>query len=286
MIGDRLLICEGDGLLFYACVAPGLMADAAERHKLASGSAAALGQAMCGALLLSAHSQTRVDVQLECPGPLRGLLADADASGAARGLVRVPDLPASFQGARFDPRTLLATGNDELAGRLSIVRKDPELRRTIFPFAGADLGAALTLALRSETMRGGEMALELIAPGTPAGVLIAPLGDEEEAIEAVRERGKPLRQGGLFQALEGLRDLEELPGRLGLPEVEYAGEVTPRFECRCSRERVTAALSTLDPAELRDMAERDHGAVCSCDFCGESYRISAAELLSFAAGPA
>ena len=283
---DRLLICEGEGLLFYACVAPGLLADAAARHKLAPGSAAALGQAMCGALLLAAHSQTRVDVQLDCPGPLRGLLADADASGAARGLVRVPDLAASFQDARFDPRPLLATGNDELAGRLSIVRKDPELRRTVFPFAGADLGAALTLALRSETTRGGEMALELLAPGTPAGVLMAPLGDEDEAVDAVRQRGKPLRQGGLFEALRDLRELEELPARLGLPEMEYAGEVEPRFECRCSRERVTSELRTLDPGELRDMAERDHGAVCSCDFCGESYRISAEELLSFAAGPA
>jgi redox-regulated HSP33 family molecular chaperone len=44
-------------------------------------------------------------------------------------------------------------------------------------------------------------------------------------------------------------------------------------------------LRTLEPEELRDMAARDHGAVCSCDFCGESYRISAEELLSYAAGP-
>jgi molecular chaperone Hsp33 len=284
VVRDRLLICEGDGVLFYACVAPELLAEAASRHKLASGSAAALGQAMCGALLLAVHSQTRVDVQLDCPGPLRSLLADADASGDARGLVRVPDLPARFEGDRFDPRPLLATRNDELAGRLSIVRKDPELRRTLFPFAGADLGAALTLALRSETARGGEMALEVLAPGLAAGVLLAPLTDEAEVVQAVRERGKPLRQGGLAAALRDLRDLEELPRRLGL-NVSLAGEVTPRFQCRCSRERVTSALRTLEPVDLRDMAERDKGAVCYCDFCGETYRISAEELLQFATGP-
>jgi molecular chaperone Hsp33 len=284
-VRDRLLICEGEGVLFYACVAQEPMADAASRHGLAAGSAAALGQALCGALLLAVHSQTRVDVQLECPGPLRGLLADADASGAARGLVRVPDLPVRFQGERFDPRPLLSTHQDELAGRLSIVRKDPQLRRTILPFAGADLSAALTLALRSENVRGGELALEVLAPGLPVGVLIAPLSDEEDAIEAIRARGKPLRQGGLVAAMADLRDLEELPGRLGF-SVTLAGEVKPRFQCRCSRERVTGALRTLEPAELRDMAVRDRGAVCSCDFCGESYRISAEELLQYAAGPA
>jgi molecular chaperone Hsp33 len=283
-VADRLIICEGEGFLFYACTAPALLADAAARHGLSAGSAAALGEAMCGALLLSAHSQTRVDVQLECPGPLRGLLADADASGAARGLVRAPDLPARFDGDRFDPRPLLATGQDELAGRLSIVRKDPQLHRTVFPFAGADLGAALTLALRGETERGGEMALEVMAPGTPAGVLLAPLSDDEASIEAVRVRGKPLRQGGLAGALRDLRDLADLPARLGLP-VSLAGELAPRFQCRCSRERVAGALRTLESAELRDMAERDGGAVCSCDFCGSSYRITAEELLAYAAGP-
>lgn len=284
-MADRFIICEGEGVLFYACVAPGLQADAARRHGLSAGSAGALGQAMCGALLLAVHSQTRVDVQLDCAGPLRGLLADADASGAARGLVRVSDLPARYDDGRLDAKPLLATGNDELAGRLSIVRKDPELRRTLFPFAGADLGAALTLALRTETERGGELALEVLSPGTPAGVLLAPLVDDEEAVRAVRERGKPLRQGGLAGALRNLRDLRDLPERLGL-SVTVAGELSPRFQCRCSRERVAGALRTLEPLELRDMAERDGGAVCSCDFCGSSYKISAEELLAYAAGPA
>ena len=60
-------------------------------------------------------------------------------------------------------------------------------------------------------------------------------------------------------------------------------EIRPRFACRCSRERVVRALATLDRDELRDMAARDGGARASCDFCGESYGISAAELLELAA---
>jgi molecular chaperone Hsp33 len=284
-VRDRLIICEGEGVLVYACVAPALQADAAARHGLAPGSAAVLGQAMCGALLLAVRSQTRVDVQLECPGPLRGLLADADATGAARGLARVPGLPARFDSDRFDARPILSSAQDELAGRLSIVRKDPQVHRTLFPFAGADLGAALTLGLRGESVRGGEMALEVMAPATPAGILLAPLADDDESVEAVRERGKPIRQGGLAAALRDLRDLADLPRRLGLT-VALAGEISPRFQCRCSRERVAGALRTLESAELRDMAERDGGAVCSCDFCGSSYRISAEELLDYATGPA
>jgi molecular chaperone Hsp33 len=279
---DRLAIFEGAGVRMVACVAPRLLEEASRRHGLGEGSAAALGQALCGALLLAAHLETRTDVQLDCPGPLRGMLADADETGAARGLVKERELPASYAGGRFDPKPLLATGSDELAGRLSVVRAGPPLSRTVFPFAGADLGAALTLVLRGDGGKGGEVAL-VSGPGMPVGVLIAPLVDEE--IDAVRVRGKPLRQGGLFEkALP--REIEEWPQALGLPELQPVQEVEPRFSCRCSRERIEAALRTLAPDDLELMADEDGGATCNCDFCGRSYRITAEELRSYAARPA
>src|SRR5205814_3372118 len=99
------------------CVAREPALEAARRHQLAAGSAAALAQAMTGALLLAGHDRTRVDVQLECNGPLKGLLVDAEPGGAVRGLVRVPALCAPD--GRFDARPILATPHDEKAGLLS-----------------------------------------------------------------------------------------------------------------------------------------------------------------------
>src|SRR5216684_445781 len=255
---DQLLVFaapEADARL-AVCVAPKLAREAAGRHALAPGSASALAQALAGTVLLAASDrgppQARVDVQLQCGGPLKGLLTDADGSGAVRGLVRVNGLDrhgarAAAPGEplrRFDPRPLFASGLDERAGVLSIVRAEPgsgELHRAAFPFAGADLGAALTLFLRNDRARGGEMALEvLFRPGEP---------------------------------------LAAVAGALRLGPLQLEGEVKPRFACRCSRERVVRALATLARDELRDMAARDNGAEASCDFCGACYGISAAELL-------
>jgi molecular chaperone Hsp33 len=269
---DRLAIFEGGGVRMVACLGTRLREEAARRHGLAQGSAAALGQALCGSLLMAAHFETRTDVQLECPGPLRGMLADADETGAARGLVKERGL------ASPNLKDLLATPHDERAGRLSVVREGPPMQRTSFPFAGADLGAALALVLRGDSEKGGEIALE-----NAAGILLAPL--IEEGSEAVRARGKPLRQGGLRAMLEGDLDLEEWPEALGLPELQIAQEVEPRFSCRCSRERIVAALRTLDPRELDEMADQDGGATCSCDFCGATFRLSAEELRAYATRP-
>src|SRR5207248_10420654 len=133
-MSDQLLVfvAKDAGARLAVCVTSALAREAAGRHALAPGSASALAQALAGTLLLAASErrppQARVDVQLECVGPLKGLLTDADGPGAVRGLVRVNGLhrdgsrAASAGGPapgeplqRFDPRPLLASGHDERA---------------------------------------------------------------------------------------------------------------------------------------------------------------------------
>jgi molecular chaperone Hsp33 len=298
-MADRLLVFDAPdaGLRLAVCTAASVSRDAAARHALAPGSACALSLGLTGALLLSAHEQARVDVQLECNGPLKGMLVDADQTGAVRGLVRVAGLggqPAPAELARFDPRPLLATAHDERAGMLSVLRAPAQgaaAHRAAFPFAGADLGAALTLFLRGERAMGGELALEaLTREGEPvaaaAGALVAPL--HEDDAERARVLGKPLRQGALRSALLRTQEAAALARRLAdefsLGALRQTAEVEPRFACRCSRERVARALRSLGAPELRDMAEKDGGAALTCDFCNAAYRFPAAELLALAQG--
>src|SRR3989442_5932212 len=153
------------GLRLALCSATGVARSASARHELAAGSAAALAQGLTAALLLAGHQGTRVDVQLECNGPLRGLLVDADESGAVRGLVRAKDLeggPRSEDPTRFDGRPLFASRHDERAGALSVMcapAGGPSAHPARVPFSGAGLGAAPTPLLRSRRGEGGEMAV-------------------------------------------------------------------------------------------------------------------------------
>ena len=349
-MADALLIFSTPELQLAVCTASKLAQEAAGRHGLAPGSAAALGQALAGTLLLAgtdraAAAQARVDVQLECGGPLRGLLVDADGSGAVRGLVRVNELSrsgarveasgratleeasgratleeasgrltldeasgaetlasgtsfASLAGGleRFDARPLLSTGQDEKAGLLSILRAVPDHEaphRATYPFAGADLGAALTLYLRNERAHGGELACEvLFRPSDPLASVASVLvwGATEEHGATARPLGQSLRQGALVQAMLAAEDegrnahalAQELSRALSLGPLRLDSEIRPRFSCRCSRERLVRALGTLGAAELQDMAARDRGASATCDFCMAIWRISAAELLELA----
>jgi molecular chaperone Hsp33 len=285
-MADALAIFLSEtGIGVAVCVASAVAREAAERHKLGSGSGAALGQALTGALLIAATEDARVDIQLECAGPLRGLLVDADGSGAARGLVRVAGLGSPMTG-RFDPRPLLATPFDERAGVLSLMRAEAgrgSPHRAIFPFAGANLGAALTFYLRNERAQGGEMALDvLFGSGDPlvAGALLS--GEAEHL-------GHALRRMALYQAMMRAATAQEiareLAGHFALGSLKLQRELQPRFACRCSRDRLVRALRTLGAAELRDMAARDGGASATCEFCAATYRLEAAELLELVNRP-
>src|SRR5229473_665200 len=247
---DRVVFLEGTGVRLAVCSAAGVAREASARHGLKAGSAAALAQGLVGSLLVAATEKARVDVQLECGGPLRGLLADADESGAVRGLVRVNDLDVALAArpSRFDARPILATPHDEKAGLISILRAregEQSAHRAAFPFAGADLGAALTFFLRNDRALGGDRAL--------------------------------------VRSADAHRLARELARELGMGDVTATAELEPRFACRCSRERVIRALRTLGAAELRDMAEKDRGASISCDFCAARYQVTAQDLLRLAA---
>jgi molecular chaperone Hsp33 len=296
-VGDSVLTLDAPAarLRLVVCLATGVSRDATARHALKPGSGAALGEGLAAALLLAAHERTRVDVQLECNGPLRGLLVDADETGAARGLVRAnppAGAPRALEPERFDARPLLASAHDERAGMISVLRapSGPQsAHRAAFPFAGADLGAALTLVLRGERDQGGEMALEaLVSTREPlaavAGVIVAPLEAADTGI--ARALGKPLRQGGLLAALRGAGNARAVADRISrafqLGALEPIEEIQPRFACRCSRERVVRALRSLGAPELDDMAKRDGGARLTCDFCNAAYTFSADELLRIA----
>ena len=197
---------------------------------------------------------------------------------------------------RFDARPLLSTGQDEKAGLLSILRAVPDHEaphRATYPFAGADLGAALTLYLRNERAHGGELACEvLFRPSDPLASVASVLvwGATEEHGATARPLGQSLRQGALVQAMLAAEDegrnahalAQELSRALSLGPLRLDSEIRPRFSCRCSRERLVRALGTLGAAELQDMAARDRGASATCDFCMAIWRISAAELLELA----
>jgi molecular chaperone Hsp33 len=74
---------------------------------------------------------------------------------------------------------------------------------------------------------------------------------------------------------------EDLVAALAGPlEMRSLGEHSVRFFCRCTKRRVEVALLGLGRPELERMAQEQPQTEAFCDFCGERYVLSSAEVTS------
>jgi molecular chaperone Hsp33 len=83
---------------------------------------------------------------------------------------------------------------------------------------------------------------------------------------------------------EGAGPIELLRAALGSLEFEMLDERRVSFACTCSYERFASILGSIERAELEAMLREDRGAVMTCHFCNESYRIDEAGLESIING--
>jgi molecular chaperone Hsp33 len=77
---------------------------------------------------------------------------------------------------------------------------------------------------------------------------------------------------------EGARPADLLRAALGEIEFEPLDEKPVGFRCSCSYERAVSMISSIDRSELESMLREDKGAVMTCHFCNEAYKLDEAEL--------
>jgi len=236
-----------------------------------------LGEASAAAALFTGHAKVdgRLSVQLRGHGPLRTLFAECTAAGTVRGIAQVDgDAPL--------PRDLRALGKDAL---LAITIENPS--------AGADREPVRyqgLVALESDSLAGAFEDYFRQSEQLPTRLLLA--------ADATRAAGLMLqklpgdagdddgwdRAGALFETLTPA-ELLECPAAILLQRlfhedgVELLGERPLRFGCSCSRERVEAMLQALGREEA-DAAVAAAGGTAQvrCEFCGQRYEFSPAEI--------
>jgi molecular chaperone Hsp33 len=249
-------------------------------HDLAPTSAQLFGEALAAAALMGAlqKDQERINLQLECAGPLRGLFVDADSAGNLRGYVRGADvgLPGEASAA-----AIAALGAGGFLSMLR-VRANGTFYRSSVELQRERLSGALRRWFTASEQVETALALEVLPRGDEplgqvAGLLVQRLpGGESAAVAAAREAidagafGEALERGapalGLVQAVAG--DGWEL-----LAEQEVA------YRCGCSLERVRNAVTALGADGVADLAATVGRAEVDCEFCHAHYVLEAPELL-------
>jgi molecular chaperone Hsp33 len=290
-LGQDTLIhgTAADGTVrFMAAVTTNLVAEAARRHDLWPTVAAALGRTLTGTLLLGASLKEldRLTVQIVSDGPVGGITAEVNARGQVRGYVRNPEADAPYnEKGKFDVRAVVGEGmfyvTRESGYDVGLYR-DPY--RGSVPLISGEIAEDFAYYLmKSEQIPSAVILGVHLQPAPPyvsaaGGLMIQMMPGADEKIISKIEAALSQMPQATMMIRAGSRPVDLLSAALGEVEFEILDERPVSFTCSCSYERAVSLIASIERSELELMLREDRGAVMTCHFCNETYRLNEAEL--------
>lgn len=267
----------------FAARTTNMVEDAKNIHGLSPVAATALGRLLTGGAMMGAMLKNDDDVltiQIECQGPIKGLVVTTDSKGNVRGYVNVPDvnLPLNSKG-QLDVAGALGLGVMSVIKDIGL--KEPYVGQTILVTSeiGDDLTYYFSESEQTPSSVGLGVSLDHDNKVRCAGGFIIQLMPDtsEEVIDRLEERIKSITSvTGLIEENDSPEKLiESIVGDMGY---EIMDVTDTGFHCNCSRERVEKALISIGKTELKKMIEEGKDEELKCHFCNKSYVFTPADL--------
>ena len=252
-------------------------------HELGILETLVLGRAYIGAALMSADlkSNDRLSLKIDCSGPIKGLVVEANAFGEVRGFLKQVPIPLDQPLESFDLSPFFG------AGFLAVTKYIEDAKQ---PFTGQVM---LKFGNIAKDLANYYLTSEQVPTAFNLGIKF----DKE---------GRVTGAGGLFlQAMPQAEDdltaaLEDRVTRLPSLGEEFTADNDPatlvnkafaeyspqflanhriEFMCHCNQEKLRSLLTLLPFDELKDM--RDHGPFpleMTCHYCNTQFHFSREEL--------
>ena len=247
----------------FAITSKNIVEEARKDHNTSPVITAALGRLLSGAAMMGTMMKGEKDlltVQIQCQGPAQGLTVTADSAGHVKGFPRVADveLPPNVLG-KLEPyvgQIALQTG--EIAEDLTYYFATSEQ----VPSA---VGLGVLVDVDGSVKQAGGFIIQLM-PFTPDEVVDA----LEKKISEIASVTEMLEEGNTPEQI-----LEIILGDFGL---EITDTLPAAFQCDCSKERVSRAISTLSKKDLDDIINDGEAIEVKCQFCNKAYHFEVDEL--------
>ena len=104
-------------------------------------------------------------------------------------------------------------------------------------------------------------------------------GVEDEIVDKIQKNADENKNNISQMILQGV-PLEDLVSMYlkGLSFTEIPHDYDVKYECPCTKERVSRALTLLGADDLQDMIEKKEPAEVICQMCGRKYELVTDEL--------
>ena len=287
---DRLVHgMAADGTIrLIAAVTTDSVAEAIRRHKTAPTASAALGRMLTGAALLGASLKEfdRLTVRIDADGPIGGIIVEANKDGEVRGYVRNPmaELPPKPDG-KFDVSGIVGQGLFYVmreSGFALGLHREPYIGSV--PITSGEIAEDFAFYLAKSEQIPSAVLLGVLLQNTEpfvtasGGVMIQMMPGVNDHIVTMIE-DTVARAPHLTSVIkDGATPEDLLRLTLGIIDFEILGENPVAFKCTCSFDRAVSMIAALGPNEVSSMLAEDSGAVMTCGFCNETYKLDESDL--------
>lgn len=261
-----------------------LVEKARKTHDLSPVATAAFGRMLTIISIMGTEMKNLKDkltVQIKGNGPLEMMIAITNNFPKIKGYVVNPqiDIPLNEFGKLDVGR---AVGQE---GYINIIKdiglKEPYIG--ISPLVSGEIGDDFANYFVSSEQRNSAVGLGVLVDknGVKAagGYLINPMPDATE--EEISQVEKAIFEAGaISKMLDKKLTLKEIAQKItGDNNVEILEEnITPVYQCDCSKEHMKEGLATIGKEELKEIIETEGKAELVCHFCNNKYEFSKGEL--------
>ena len=274
-----------DGKVSVICANTTEMIENARKiHDLSPVATAALGRVITMASIMGVemkNSHDKLTLQIKGNGPLGMMVAVANNFPRVKAFVANPhvDLPLNDMGK-------LDVGNAVgIEGYINVIKdigmKEPYIG--ISPLVSGEIAEDFANYFMNSEQRESAVALGVLVDKngvkSSGGYLIQLMpGSSEEEISKIEQ--SIFKAGAISKMLDQELSLEEIAKKItGDENIEIVEEnITPIYECDCTKEHMAEGLLTIGKEELQDIIEKDEKAELVCHFCNKKYDFSKQEL--------
>ena len=253
-------------------------------HDLSPVATAAFGRLITISAIMASNMKNKEDkltIQIKGNGPIQTMLVTANNIPELKVYVANPyvDIPLNEFG-KLDVGG--AVGNE---GYINVIKdiglKDPYVG--ISPLTSGEIADDFTNYFAKSEQTNSAVALGVLVnkDGVKAsgGYMITPMPDATDE-EIFKIEQSIFKAGAISKMLDKNMTLLEIAKAVtGDENVQLIEEnITPVYECDCSKEHMEDGLATLDKDVLKEMIEEDGKAELVCHFCNKKYEFSKEEL--------
>ncbi len=282
---DKLVtaLLEDANVRVIAISSKNLTEHARKIHGLSATATVALGRALSAVAMQGAMLKTKndkVSLIVDGGGPAGRIICTSDSKSNVKGYLANPvnDVPLNDKG-EFDVGSLV--GKD---GFLRIIR-DMGLKE---PYSGMiELVSGEIANDLAHYYLKSEQQPSLVSLGvlidtdssvkTAGGLIIMPMpGCDPDIIGKLEQR--VMFTMDLSRQLEAFELEDFLQALFRDMDYKQVSSLTPKYNCDCSRERISKALISIGEKDLREILEKDKKASVTCHFCNTVYEFSEKQL--------